>query len=135
MEQLLAVWVESLPVERGTARRCARPSPLADALEEMCPFSEVVRLGLFVMPLKGPSRFFGGDEAVVRMVRQCVGDVSAHPRNSAPPKSLFCAELAAHREVLVPRGQSDRFRRAQPLEVLGRKDLAATRVSAWDCTR
>jgi hypothetical protein len=41
-------------------------------------------------------------------------------------EGLFCAELAAHREVLVPRGASDAFRRAQPLEVLGRKDLATT---------
>jgi hypothetical protein len=126
MEQLLAVWVESLALEQPDGSTLRHTIALADALEAMCPFTEVIRLGLFVMPLRGPSRFFGGDEAVLGMVRQCVLDVVGAPAKLGVAEGLFCAELAAHREVLVSRGGSDAFRRAQPLEVLGRKDLATT---------
>lgn len=126
MEQLLAVWVDSLAIEQPDGSTLRQTIALSDALEAMCPFTEVVRLGLFVMPLRGPSRFFGGDDAVLAMVRQCVLDVVGAEVKLGVAEGLFCAELAAHREVLVPRGASDAFRRAQPLEVLGRKDLAIT---------
>jgi hypothetical protein len=92
----------------------------------MCPFSEVVRLGLYVLPLRGPSRFFGGDEAVMRLVRECVLDVVGTEPKLGVAEGLFCAELAAQHELVVPLGSSNAFRRAQPLEVLGRKDLTTT---------
>ncbi|MGH3733876.1 MAG: hypothetical protein ACRDVC_11005 [Acidimicrobiales bacterium] len=126
MEQLLAVWVDSLAIEQPDGSTLRDTIALADALEAMCPFTETVRLGLFVMPLRGPSRFFGGDDAVLAMVRQCVLNVVGTEARFGVAEGLFCAELAAHREVLVPRGASDAFRRAQPLEVLGRKDLTTT---------
>ena len=120
------MWVDSLAIEQPDGSTLRHTITLSDALEAMCPFTEVVRLGLFVMPLRGPSRFFGGDDAVLAMVRQCVLDVVGAEAKLGVAEGLFCAELAAHREVLVPRGASDAFRRAQPLEVLGRKDLATT---------
>lgn len=126
MEQLLAIWVESLAIEQPDGSTVRDTIALLDALEAMCPFTEVIRLGLYVLPLRGPSRFFGGDEAVLRMVRQCVLDVVATEPKLGVAEGLFCAELAAHREIVVPLGSSDAFRRAQPLEVLGRKDLTTT---------
>jgi len=125
-EQLLAIWVESLAIEQPDGSTLRQTSELLDALEAMCPFTEVIRLGLYVLPLRGPSRFFGGDEAVLRMVRQCVLDVVGAQPKLGVAEGLFCAELAALRAVVVPRGGSDAFRRAQPLEVLGRKDLTTT---------
>src|SRR6202453_2139145 len=126
MEQLLAIWVESLAIEQPDGSTLRDTVALADALEAMCPFTEVVRLGLYVLPLRGPSRFFGGDDVVLGMVRQCVLDVVGVEPKLGVAEGLFCAELAAHREIVVPRGGSDEFRRAQPLEVLGRKDLTTT---------
>jgi hypothetical protein len=126
MEQLLAIWVESLAIEQPDGSTLRDTSELLDALEAMCPFTEVVRLGLYVLPLRGPSRFFGGDDVVLGMVRQCVLDVVGVEPKLGVAEGLFCAELAAHREIVVPRGGSDEFRRAQPLEVLGRKDLTTT---------
>ncbi|MGA7835797.1 MAG: hypothetical protein WCA31_11380 [Acidimicrobiales bacterium] len=126
MEQLVAVWVESLAIEQPDGSTLRDTLLLLDALEAMCPFTEVVRLGLYVLPLRGPSRFFGGDEVVLSMVRQCVLEVVGAEPKLGVAEGLFCAELAAHREVVVPRGSSDAFRRAQPLEVLGRKDLTTT---------
>jgi hypothetical protein len=126
MEQLLAVWVEPLALEQPDGSTLRDTLVLLDALDALCPFSEVVRLGLYVLPLRGPSRFFGGDEAVMRLVRQCVLDVVGTEPKLGVAEGLFCAELAAQHELVVPLGSSNAFRRAQPLEVLGRKDLTTT---------
>jgi hypothetical protein len=126
MEQLLAVWVESLAIEQPDGSTLRDTLVLFDALDALCPFSEAVRLGFFVLPLRGPSRFFGGDEAVMRLVRQCVLDVVGSEPKLGVAEGLFCAELAAQHELVVPPGASDAFRRAQPLDVLGRKDLTTT---------
>jgi nucleotidyltransferase/DNA polymerase involved in DNA repair len=126
MEQLLVVWVESLALEQPDGSTLRATLALLDSLDALCPFSEVVRLGLYALPLRGPSRFFGGDEAVMRLVRECVLDVVGTEPKLGVAEGLFCAELAAQRELVVPLGSSDAFRRAQPLEVLGRKDLTTT---------
>ena len=126
MEQLLAIWVEPLAIEQPDGSTLRDTLVLLDALSVLCPFTEVVRLGLYVLPLRGPSRFFGGDDAVLRAVRQSVLDLVGTEPKLGVAEGLFCAELAAHRELIVPRGTSDAFRRAQPLDVLGRKDLATT---------
>ena len=126
MERLLALWIEPLSFERPDGSTVRDTLALVAALSELCPFSEVVRLGLFALPLRGPSRFFGGDDAVMRRVRQCVLDVVGLEAKLGVAEGLFCAELAARGEVVVPPGANDAFRRAQPLEVLGRADLATT---------
>ena len=126
MEQLLAIWSEPLCVEQPDGSTLRDTLVLLDALSALCPFTEVVRLGLFVLPLRGPSRFFGGDEAVLRAVKQIVLDVVGTAPLLGVGEGLFCAELAARHEVIVPLGASDVFRRAQPLSVLGRKDLTTT---------
>jgi hypothetical protein len=126
VEQLLAIWVEPLALEQPDGSTLRDTSTLLDALDAFCPFTEVVRLGLYVLPLRGPSRFFGGDDAVMDLVRRSVFDVVGETPKLGVAEGLFCAELAAHRELIVPLGTSDAFRRAQPLEVLGRKDLTTT---------
>ena len=126
MERLLALWIEPLSVERPDGSTLRDTAALLDALNELCPFTEAVRLGLFVLPLRGPSRFFGGDDAVARVVRQCVREVVDMEPSLGVAEGLFCAELAARRGLVVPAGRSDDFRRSQPLAVLGRKDLATT---------
>jgi protein ImuB len=126
VEQLLAVWSEPLSIEEPDGSTLRDTVVLLDALSALCPFTEVVRLGLFVLPLRGPSRFFGGDDAVLRAVQQIVLDVVGTPPSLGVGEGLFCAELAARQEVIVPLGASDAFRRRQPLSVLGRKDLTTT---------
>jgi len=126
VERLLALWIEPLATEQPDGSTTRDTLALLDALSELCPFSEAVRLGLFVLPVRGPSRFFGGLDAVVCVVRQCVLDVVGAEPSLGVAEGLFCAELAAHEKVVVPLGASDAFRRSQPLSVLGRKDLATT---------
>jgi protein ImuB len=126
MERLLAVWVPVLGDESPDGATLRTYLALLDALSVLCPFTEPVRLGLYCLPVRGPSRFFGGEGAVLDAVATTVTDVAGAESRLGVADGLFCAELAARRAVVVPAGATEAFRRAQPLDVLGRKDLATT---------
>ena len=126
MERLLAVWVESLAVESPDGATWRDFAALVEALQILSPFTEAVRLGLCVIPVRGPSRFFGGEGAVLEAVVSTVRDVTGREASLGVADGLFLAELAAKSHRVVPVGQSEAFRRAQRLDVLGRADLAAT---------
>jgi len=126
VERLLALWLEPLCEERPDGSTLHDHLRLLDALASLCPFVEPVRLGLCVLPLRGPSRFFGGDEAVFAAVRALVRDVLDLDVSLGVGEGLFCAELAARQGVVVPAGASTQFRRQQPLAALGHKELTTT---------
>lgn len=126
MERLLALWVEPLSEERPDGSTLRDHLRLLDALEVLCPFVDPVRLGLLVLPLRGPSRFFGGDDAVLAAVRQTVRDVLELEVALGVAEGLFCAEVAARQEVVVAPGQTTAFRRCQALSTLGHRELATT---------
>ena len=126
MDRLLAIWIASLAQESPDGSTLRDYLALLDALSVLCPFTEPVRLGLLVLPVRGPSRFFGGEEAVLEAVRQTVHDVAGDEPLLGVADGLFCSELAARADVVVGVGLTECFRRAQPLDVLGRKDLATT---------
>jgi hypothetical protein len=56
MERLLAIVVEALCEEAPDGSTLRDYAALLDALTILCPFTEAPRLGLFVLPLRGPSR-------------------------------------------------------------------------------
>ncbi len=60
------------------------------------------------------------------MVSQCVLDTVHVTPQLGVAEGLFCAELAAHRQMIVGPSENDKFRRAQSIDVLGRKDLTIT---------
>lgn len=126
MERLLCVFVPALADESPDGATLRTYLALLDALGLLCPFTEPVRLGLYAMPTRGPSRFFGGEAAVLDAVAAAVGDVARAEARLGVADGLFGAELAARRAVVVPVGATDAFRRAQPLDALGRRDLATT---------
>lgn len=126
MDRLLAIWIETLGEEAPDGSTLRDYLALLDALSVLCPFIEPVRLGLYVLPVRGPSRFFGGEPAVLDAVRCTVRDVVDRAPLLGVADGLFCSELAARDAVVVEPGGTERFRRAQPLDVLGRKDLATT---------
>ncbi len=126
MERLLALWIEELAVEKADGSSLRSLVAVLDALVSVCPFVEPVRLGLITMPMRGPSRFFGGDEAVMAAVAAAVRDVTGHEVNLGVAEGLFCAELAARQRTVVPAGGTSLFRRVQPLATLGHKELTMT---------
>jgi hypothetical protein len=124
--RLLALWVEALSVEASDGSTLRRTTQLLDALSVICPFTEVPRRGLFVMPLRGPSRFYGGVATVIEVVLATCHEVVADVVQLGVAEGLFVAELAARHQHLVDHDESLRYLQAQPLEVLGRRDLATT---------
>jgi len=126
VERLVCVWVASLSTEQPDGSSLRQFARVLDTLSLMCPFVEPIRLGLCVFPMRGPSRFFGGDEFVLAAVTQGVRDVLELTPSLGVAEGLFCAELAARAEVVVPAGATTEFRRAQPVRVLGRADLTTT---------
>ena len=126
MVRLLVIWVDALVLEAPDGSTWRDYLTLFEALELLCPFTEPVRLGLFALPVRAPSRFFGGEDAVLKVVGQTVRDVTGHEARLGVADGLFCAERAARQGVVVAPGQSEAFRRAQPLSTLGRSDLATT---------
>lgn len=126
MERLLAIVIPTLSEERPDGSSLRGYLAVLDALSVLCPFTEPVRLGLLSLPVRAPSRFFGGEEAVLATVRRSVLDVAGAEASLGVADGLFCAELAAREGVVIPVGETDSFRRAQPLRVLGRKDLTTT---------
>lgn len=126
MERLLAVFIPDLASEDADGTSLRLLNALLDALVGVCPFVEPIQLGLLTLPLRGPSRFFGGDDAVAAVVRTTVRDVTGAEAQLGVAEGLFCAELAARQAISVPAGATDEFRRMQSIAVLGRKDLATT---------
>ena len=133
MERLLAIWVEALCEEAPDGSTLRDYSALLDALTILCPFTEPVRLGLLALPVRGPSRFFGGEEAVLAAVAQTVRDVTGHEPSLGVADGLFCAEVAARRGLVHRAG---RDRAVSPLSVAegvgskGRRhDVPATRAA------
>jgi nucleotidyltransferase/DNA polymerase involved in DNA repair len=126
VERLLAIHVEALSEEAPDGSTLRDYLALLGALSILCPFTEPVRLGLYTLPIRGPGRFFGGEEAVLDVVAHTVRDVVGHEASLGIADGLFCAEIAARGRVLVAPGTTDSFRRAQPLGALGRKDLVTT---------
>ena len=70
---------------------------VAAALEQFTPLPETLRPGLHVFGAKGPSRYFGGDQALAELVVRAVADaVPSAPRAGVGvADGLFAAGLAA----------------------------------------
>ncbi len=86
-------------VEREVEREARLFEPVVAALEGITPRVELTGPGLVGFPSRGPSRFFGGDQAMAHMVADCVAPALArHGRVSvAVADGVFAARLAARR--------------------------------------
>lgn len=98
--------------------------PVAAAVSELAPKLEIERPGLCVVPTRGPSRYFGGDEAVVARVVAAVESVVPAARPCAGiADGVFAAQLAARSGVVVERGGSRQFLAPFSVSVLDRPEL------------
>ena len=127
LERLLVVWCPELLEEQEDGRGARAFDQVVDAARAYSPAASAVRPGVCAMPTRGPSRYFGGDEALALLVRDdpALGDVE---RRTGVADGLFAAVLAAHaavdEPVVVPPGASAAFVAPWPVEVLGRPELA-----------
>src|SRR5204863_511777 len=93
--------------------------PVVNAVEAFGPAVEIVRPGVCALPTRGPSRYFGGDDALAERMRAAVP--AARVGIADGP---FAAVLAARRSRVVPPGRTAAFLAPLPVDVLGDADLA-----------
>jgi protein ImuB len=95
--------------------------PVVAAVEAFCPRVEIVRPGVCAVATRGPSRYFGGDEALAARVTEAVADVDGRAGIADGP---FAAELAARAGRVVSPGKTPSFLSSFSVDVLERPDLS-----------
>lgn len=99
--------------------------PVAAAISELAPKLEIIRPGVCVVPTRGPSRYFGGDEALVARVVGAVEAVVATARpHAGVADGAFAAQLAARSATVVERGRARAFLAPFSVSTLDRPELA-----------
>ncbi len=109
------------------------------AVEELCPRVEVVRPGVLGFASRGPSRYFGGDAALIThiqvVVRDAVRDrlhlevgigpgVGVADGNFAASLAARAALSARERVLVVPPGCSGEFLAPMPVDAIGNPAIA-----------
>ncbi|WP_420438914.1 DNA polymerase Y family protein [Candidatus Poriferisodalis sp.] len=123
-------------VERDPDLDARRFAPVVMALEDLTPRVEVLAPGCCVVATRGPSRYYGGDEALAELMQQTVAGVLAEVQADAPARAavrvgiadgLFAAGLAARlasardpstQVLVVPPGASAAFLSRLPQRTL-----------------
>lgn len=99
--------------------------PVAAVVSELAPKLEIIRPGLCVVPTRGPSRYFGGDEALVeRLVTAVEAVVPAARPHAGIADGVFAAQIAARTGTVVERGGSRKFLAPFPVSTLDRPELS-----------
>lgn len=112
-------------VDHDPGRDARAFEPVATALEALCPRIEIVRPGVCAFATRGPSRYFGGDEALAELAADAA---SAHVGIA---DGMFAAALAARtaahqdgaRTAVVAPGESRGFLAPFPIAALDRAEL------------
>ncbi|MCU1374777.1 MAG: hypothetical protein JWO68_2063, partial [Actinomycetia bacterium] len=104
--------------------------PVAAAVEAMAPRLEVVRPGTLAVPARGPSRYFGGDQAVADLAADAAGKavrgagpgVAGWTVGTGVADGLVAATLAARHggRTVLPVGGSAAFLAPLPVDALDR---------------
>lgn len=94
-----------------------------EAVEVFCPWVSVVRAGVCALPARGPARYFGGEERLVRLVRERVEAATGETAEVGVADGLFAALLAASAGAVVPEAATPGFLAPFPVAVLGNIEL------------
>ncbi len=115
--------------DRDQEAEARRFEPVVAAVEAFTPRVEVLRPGMCAIPVKGPARYFGGEDALAAQVHEAVaavlkGTLGEPCGRVGMADGLFAAVLAARAEVLVPAGRTAEFLAPYPVAALGDDALA-----------
>jgi protein ImuB len=115
-------------LERDPAREARAFEPVLRVVESFTPRVELTRPGACAFVARGPSRYFGGDEALARRVREAVLDLLADGPAADEPVCIgaadgpFAAALAARRadtgSYIVDPGATPDFLAPLPVDTL-----------------
>jgi len=115
-------------VERDEAREARTFEPVLAALDDITPRVEVTRPGTCALVMRGPARYFGGDEAVADLVRERMGEVldgrtEVRVGIADGPFAAGLVARAAHPIRIVAAGESPAFLAPMSTSVLDRPEL------------
>jgi protein ImuB len=113
---------ELIVLPRNEAAEARAFEPILAAIESIAPGVEVGRPGLAAIGIRGPTRYFGGETAVLhalsRTIAKHTDDVLIGVADGA-----FAAEQAARQGSIIPAGKSAQFLADLPVETLDEPDL------------
>jgi protein ImuB len=114
---------ELIVLTRNDAAEARLFEPIVVALESIAPGVEVTRPGLAAIGMRGPMRYFGGEQGVLQalsraVVSEVAGNVNAVDVLIGVADGAFAAEQAARRGLLVEPGESQAFLDALPVSTL-----------------
>ncbi|ACU74100.1 conserved hypothetical protein [Catenulispora acidiphila DSM 44928] len=107
---------------RDEAAEARAFEPVLAVLADFTPRYEVVRPGLAALPLEGPARYFGGEDLVVRAIRDRVGEAGIGA-GVGVADGVFAASLAARSDTQVVPGRTAEFLASFPTSVLDLPEL------------
>ena len=107
---------------RDEAMEARTFEPLVAAIETIAPGVEITRPGLVALGARGPSRYFGSEDAVLHALSRTLSELSADVLIGVADGS-FAAEQAARRGLVVPPGQSANFLAELPVEIIDAPEL------------
>ncbi|UQX89564.1 DNA polymerase Y family protein [Jatrophihabitans telluris] len=107
---------------RNEAAEARAFEPVISAIEAIAPGVEVDRPGLAAIGIGGPTRYFGGETAVLHALSRAIG---THTDNVliGVADGAFAAEQAARHGTLVPAGTSPAFLAQLPIDTLDEPEL------------
>ncbi|MEP6600087.1 MAG: DNA polymerase Y family protein [Actinomycetota bacterium] len=106
---------------RDPAAEARAFEPVVVALESIAPGVEVTRPGLAAIGVRGPTRYFGGETAVLHALTRAMNDTAADAAADAllgVADGSFAAEQAARRGLVVAAGASPQFLAELPVSTL-----------------
>ncbi len=91
-------------LDRDTDREARAFERIVAVLDDITPRVEITRPGVVMFPTRGPSRYFGGDDALAARVREIVGGqlVDSSGCGVGLADGIFAATLAARRSLARP---------------------------------
>jgi len=122
---------ELVTIDHDPARDARAFEPVVAALDQVCPRIEIVRPGVCAFLMRGPQRYFGGDDAVATHTLGLVRDIAGVDARIGIADGRFAATLAAReaahrpdRWFAVAGGGARAFLAPFPVKVLDRPELA-----------
>ncbi|MEV4350716.1 DNA polymerase Y family protein [Actinoplanes sp. NPDC049596] len=110
-------------VEDDPGRDARAFEPVVAAVEEAAVGVEVIRPGALAFAARGPSRYFGGEEAAAERIVEQVAQQCEVESQIGVAEGVFAAGLAARRGLLIPAGRTAAFLAGEPVEALERPEL------------
>jgi protein ImuB len=110
-------------VDADPARDARAFEPVVAAVEQVAAGVEVVRPGTCALAVRGPARYFGGEERAAERIVEQIAQECAVEAQVGIADGVFAAEQAARTGQVVPPGHSRRFLAGLDIGVLERPDL------------